>query len=55
MNVIKKIKRYNFKEHKLELYYFVDVGTLTDEESSDFIRRFSRCVGVPPNFLLPTR
>lgn len=44
MNIKKKTKRYNFKEEKLESYFNVNVGELTDEQIDYFIRVFSRSV-----------
>ena len=55
MKIQKKTKRYNFKEHKLELCFTVNVDRITDEEVDRFMRVFARATGVPLNLLTPDR
>ena len=55
MKIQKKTKRYNFKEHKLELCFTVNVDEFTDEQVNHFISVFARATGVPLNLLTPDR
>lgn len=55
MKIKKKTKRYNFKEHKLELCFTVNVDEFTDEQVNHFISVFASRVGIPPNLLIPER
>jgi len=55
MNIIKKTKRYNFKDNKLELCFTVNVDGFTDEQVNHFMRVFASRVGIPPNRLMPER
>jgi len=55
MNVKKKMKRYNFKDHKLVLCYFINVERFNDEEIDEFIRAFARSINIPINRLIPRR
>ena len=55
MKIQKKTKRYNFKEHKLELCFTVNVDEFTDEQVNHFISVFARSFDVPPNRLMSER